>query len=259
MPYDDVIRERDRLEQEIDFLEKRLSRLPKGKLICGGTQANPQFYQGIGERRIYLSQKDMALIDQLAEKKYDEAQLKDCRRQLRGVLAYLECNNPSLDTAPKLLHSSSKCSKPLARLFCPENTVMAQWAASSYIRNDKYPDKLKHDTINGLKVRSKAEAMIVMQLVIHQIPFHYEEELELENIRLYPDFTLRHPKTGATYYWEHFGCLDDDIYQKHVVQKLQLYMRNGILPSTNLIITWESGEQPLALSEIQYEIRKYFL
>ena len=259
MIYDDVVRQREQLEREIDFLENRLSQLPEGKLICGGSQASPQFYQGLGSKRIYLSKKDWDLVEQLAEKKYYEARLRDCRRQLKGVIAYLEFNNPSLSVAPKLLHSSSKCSKPLAHLLRPKNMALAQWAESSYVKNDRYPDQLKHDTVRGLKVRSKAEAMIVMQLVAHKIPFHYEEELAIEEIRLYPDFTLRHPKTGAVYYWEHFGCLDDDIYQKNVCKKLQLYMRNHILPSTNLIITWESGEKPLALSEIQHEIQKHFL
>ena len=70
--------------------------------------------------------------------------------------------------------------------------------------------------------------MIVRELVECKIPFHYEEELEIEGVRLYPDFTLRHPQTGVRIYWEHFGRLDDGRYQKILCQKLQLYMQGGI-------------------------------
>ena len=132
----------------------------------------------------------------------------------------------------------------------------AQWARDKYLQNKKYPDQLKHDTVIGLKVRSKSEAMIVRELVECKIPFHYEEELEIEGVRLYPDFTLRHPQTGERIYWEHFGRLDDGRYQKILCQKLQLYMQGGILPSDRLIITWETRENPLTLSEIHYKIQK---
>ncbi|MBR5280188.1 MAG: hypothetical protein IKU26_04385 [Clostridia bacterium] len=259
MLYEKMLLEKQRLEKDIRYMERKLKTLPEGRLICTGTKAKPQFYYAIGSKRKYLSMKETAFITQLAEKKYYQAKLQDCKRQLKGVIAYLKTHNPALDTATKLLTATTKCSELLAPIFRPTNELLAQWMTASYVQNNKYPNQLRHETVHGIKVRSKSESLITLQLVTHKIPFHYEEELELGDIRLYPDFTLRHPKTGELYYWEHFGCLEDVSYQKTVCQKLQLYMREGIYPDTNLIITWETREKPLTIRDIQDTIQKYFM
>lgn len=98
-----------------------------------------------------------------------------------------------------------------------------------------------------------------MNLYTHRIPFHYEEELSLDSIVLYPDFTIKHPETGETYYWEHFGRPHLPEYRKSMLNKIQLYMDHGILPSDKLIITYETPEAPLCAADIQYHLDKHFL
>ena len=44
------------------------------------------------------------------------------------------------------------------------------------------------------------------------IPFRYEDKLVLGDNTIYPDFTVRHPRTAEYYYWEHFGLLDEPKY-----------------------------------------------
>ena len=61
-------------------------------------------------------------------------------------------------------------------------------------------------------LRSKSEAIIDMILYKNGIPFRYEEKIVLGDVILYPDFVIRHPKTGDFYYWEHFGMMDDEDY-----------------------------------------------
>lgn len=256
MLYDAMQVEKRRLEQEICNMERKLETLPQGRLVCAGTKDYPQYYQCIGSKKIYITKQNYLIAEQLALKKYLLCRIRDFRRKLKGVCAYLTTTNPDLDTAPKLLHSTSKCGALLASCFRPENVSLAQWAREEYPQNKKYPDQLKHDTVMGLKVRSKSESMIVRELVACKIPFHYEEELEIDEVRLYPDFTLRHPQTGELYYWEHFGRLDDVRYQKILCQKLQLYMQAGIFPSDRLILTWETRNTPLTLKEIHYQIQK---
>ncbi len=257
MMYDKMLLEKQRLEKEIRYMERKLKTLPEGRLVCAGTKDYPQYYQCIGSKKIYITKQNYAVAEQLALKKYLTLRIRDFRRKLKGVCAYLKANNPDLDTASKLLHSTSKCGRLLESYYRPENAELAQWTRDTYLQNKKYPDQLKHDTVIGLKVRSKSEAMIVRELVECKIPFHYEEELEIEGVRLYPDFTLRHPQTGERIYWEHFGRLDDARYQKNLCQKLQLYMQSGIFPSDQLIVTWETRDTPLTLSEIHYKIQKY--
>jgi hypothetical protein len=75
--------------------------------------------------------------------------------------------------------------------------------------------------------------MIDMVLYVHKIPFRYECALSLGEATLFPDFTIRHPKTGEVFYWEHFGLIDNSEYAKNTYAKLQLYTNYGIIPSNN--------------------------
>ena len=115
-----------------------------------------------------------------------------------------------------------------------------------------------HRTASGHFVRSKSEALIDLTLFTNKIPFRYECELKLDNIILYPDFTILHPKTLEIYYWEHFGKMDDLDYRKNAGSKLQLYCNNQILPSANLITTYETKDTPLDSQQIQEIINYYF-
>ena len=76
------------------------------------------------------------------------------------------------------------------------------------------------------------------------IPYRYECALELDEFITYPDFTIMHPITVKLFYWEHFGLMDDPHYcQKHFL-KLQNYISHGIIPSINLITTYETKSPP---------------
>ena len=97
-----------------------------------------------------------------------------------------------------------------------------------------------------------------MFLYINKIPFRYECALQLGEMTLYPDFTVKHPVTGEVYYWEHFGMMDEPNYCKKACSKLQLYSSHGILPTVNLIMTFESKKHPLSSDMIEEIIEYYF-
>lgn len=107
-------------------------------------------------------------------------------------------------------------------------------------------------------MRSKSEALIDIALSTHQIPHRYECALEISDTIIYPDFTIRHPRTGTTYYWEHFGLMDKPDYCKTASAKLEFYSLNGILPSIHLITTYESSEHPLSPLLIEQTIQQFF-
>lgn len=108
-------------------------------------------------------------------------------------------------------------------------------------------------------VRSKSEVMIDMILFQNKIPFRYEAPLQLGDTTIYPDFTIRHPHTGDTYYWEHFGLMDDPSYSKNAISKLHLYVNHGIIPSLRLITTYETKESPLSIDKIEKIVKEYFV
>ena len=61
-------------------------------------------------------------------------------------------------------------------------------------------------------VRSKSEVIIADILYKLGIPYVYEKKLKTREGAVYPDFTVRHPYEGNTYYLEHAGMLDKADY-----------------------------------------------
>lgn len=108
-------------------------------------------------------------------------------------------------------------------------------------------------------LRSKSEMMIDMFLFLNKIPFRYECILNLGTSTIYPDFTVRHPRTGEILYWEHFGLMDNYKYCQNMHSKLQLYTSHGIIPSIHLITTYETNQNPLCSNTVEAIIQQYFL
>lgn len=138
-------------------------------------------------------------------------------------------------------------------------TELEIWKNAEYERNTNYPEKLNVKGTQGKLLRSKSEAIIDRILYNAGIPFHYEEKLVLKNTFFYPDFTIRHPRTGAVYYWEHFGMMDNQDYINNSCIKLRTYCENGIVPSVNLILTYETLEHPLGIDDVEWLVSRYFM
>ena len=107
-------------------------------------------------------------------------------------------------------------------------------------------------------MRSKSEALIDTALYRKQIPFRYECALQLGKWTVYPDFTIRHPNTGELYYWEHFGKMEDKEYADQAFTKLQKYNTHGIVPTIQLIMTFETKDNPLSPEKVDNIIEQYF-
>ena len=135
---------------------------------------------------------------------------------------------------------------------------LEKWASEPYEMNPKYPENKTIRAINGLMVRSKSEAFIVMLLVTYHIPFRYECKLELDGQIIYPDFTIRHPVTGETFYWEHAGMLEDPKYISKHLYTLRFFLSNGLIPDFNVIFTYESDSHPFNIQIAEDKIREFF-
>ena len=90
------------------------------------------------------------------------------------------------------------------------------------------------------------------------IPYRYECKLEIGGHIYYPDFTIRHPLTGKIYYWEHVGGLHMPDYRSDFIQKLRIYINNGIIPDDNLILTFESENNPFDITIARDKIKEFF-
>lgn len=50
-----------------------------------------------------------------------------------------------------------------------------------------------------------------------------------------PDFTVLNKRTRQEYVWEHFGMMDDSIYVKNAIKKIEQYGKSGMCREENLL------------------------
>lgn len=246
-----------KLDLQISHLQQQLKEFPPGKLICTRNQNRYKWYQSDGHNLSYIRKKNYPHAQNLAIKKYLTALLKDLSAEQLATQFYLN-HYPKTNNVEQLL-THPEFQNLLSSYFTPLSTELSNWMHSDYPTNPKYPEQLIHKSSSGIFVRSKSEAMIDTLLHTNKIPFRYEILLQLGEISLYPDFTIRHPNTGEYYYWEHFGMMDIPAYSKKVSSKLDLYISHGIIPSIHLISTFETKEHPLSIDTISKLISHYFL
>ncbi len=256
MSYNQLLAEQHRLSQELNQINKKLPKLPAGRLVCVQRGHTVRWYHHLNGKRIYIPKSNRKLAVQLALKRYLQNRKQDITRKMQGINHYLKTNAPDSDKSPKVL-TDPNYADLLSDILKPISREIAEWEQAPYIKNTKYPNQLRHQTVNGLTVRSKSESIIALHLYTHRIPFHYGERLIVGGIDLYPDFTVRHPVTGETFYWEHIGRPDDSVYRASFLDKLNLYLAHGIIPEQNLILTWETGDHPLSAAEVEQKIQQF--
>ena len=259
MDYKQLRSESEQLEREIKLLKAEIKKLPKGKLIFSHTGKYCKWYQSHGKNKTYIPKADKQLAEALAIKKYLSIQLENISSRKAIIDNCLRFQNTEMSIAEQLLAESPEYPKLLSTYFEKKNKEVAEWEQADYKRNKKAPENLIHKSISGNILRSKSEALIDVMLYTHHIPYRYEEVIQLGNKSVAPDFTIMHPKTKEIYYWEHFGMMDDPTYAKKACEKIQYYSLNGIVPSKQLIITYETKEYPLNPQEVNKVIEDYFL
>ena len=244
-----------RLDKQIQSLQAQLKTFPDGDFYCTKNGKYYKWYHVIDDKTQLIKKKFHSLAEQLAIKKYLSLQLEDCIHEKIAIDFYLRHHVPA--KAEHLLTQNSEYQRLLSPYFKPLSQELEEWNTSTFTQNEKYPEHKIHLAPSGNMVRSKSEVLIDMQLYTNHIPFRYECELQLGDVTIYPDFTVRNPRTGKLYYWEHFGMMDDSSYTNNVVLKLNTYISNHIIPTIDLITTYETKEHPLTIDTIHHVIEEY--
>lgn len=256
--HEKICAEKKRLDTKIKSLKNELQKLPDGHLVCSRNENRYKWYHSDGKTKSYIPKANRPLAEQLAIKKYLSLSLEDLENEANAIDFYLRHYSPSTK-AEQLLTQPSEYKNLLKSHFQPLSQELSDWMHAPYEQNPFHPEHLIHKSTSGNILRSKSEAMIDMLLYVNQIPFRYECALHLDYSTIFPDFTIRHPQTGALFYWEHFGLMEDPTYSRNAFAKLQQYTSHGIIPSIQLITTYETLEHPLTTEVIQKIIEHYFL
>ena len=77
---------------------------------------------------------------------------------------------------------------------------------------------------------------------------------------LRPDFYVHNINTDQTYFWEHFGMMNNPQYVLNsFLYKITLYEAGGIILGKNLIATFSGGEYELSEEAISDLIQTYLM
>jgi hypothetical protein len=246
------------INEALSRLENRLAVAPCENIII----RNGHFYRTPQEE--YLGKAKEALIAPLAQKRLDIS--------LRNVLlqekATLERAQKSLESQKSVDDVYNAFPEQLKKYVLQEDFTKAsyiqQWSQPEMSFNRRRVIETNIYTLKGEKVRSKSEALIADRLFTANIPYHYEQEYYVPNGRdgyreLLPDFTVLNKRTCETWFWEHFGKMDDDKYKEDVESKLEGYSNDGIFPGEHLILTFETRGNSLNTRYIELLINKYLV
>jgi len=138
----------------------------------------------------------------------------------------------------------------LENIMPKDQTVNDEWNKIKGRQNDLYLENLKYKGVGGF-YRSKSEAAISQELFRNDIKFKYEIEISNGQTKIYPDFILLSPLSQTYVIWEHFGKIDDSEYRNKTLRKIEFYASLGYYLNRNLILTYETYEQPFTESNIK--------
>lgn len=232
--------------------------MPEGYISIGHQGNTTKWFHYVNNQRHYLKKDDYKLAQELALKKYLYLKIK----VLKATLDNLENSNSKIniyqERLDKLLNDSAYL-ELLSNNFSLKKSEASIWMNTPYQKNNMHPENLTHPTVHGLLVRSKSESMIAISLAENNIPFRYENVIQINGKNYAPDFTIMHPLTNKIFYWEHFGLMDNIQYCEDFSNKIIAYSTNGIILGDNLIATFEAQSSPLNFQTINNLIKQYFL
>ncbi len=254
-----MIAQHTHLDKQIQNLENILKQLPPGKLICTRNSKYFKWYHSYNHKLSYIPKSNRTFAEKLAQKNYLLLQLDDLTKQKSAIETFLKEYPQNSSNALQLLDAQSPYHELLSPHFSSDSPSLSDWASANYEKNPAYPEQCIHKSCSGNILRSKSETIIDSTLYLNKIPYRYECILNLAGKIFFPDFTIRHPETGNFYYWEHFGIMDNPDYSTKTFKKLQLYNGSNIIPTVNLITTYETQNHPLDSEYVQTLINYYFL
>jgi len=255
----------EEVEGKISRIENWMEKAPEGHIEFSKKRNRYYWYHvyenNEGERkRVYIKRDNRQLAEKLALKKYFLKALPYYQKLLLFLSGETVKKPDNTDILKFTLPDSpyrGLLSKSLAYTSVPEE--IEAWLAESFEKSTGFPEDLTNTAASGALVRSKSEVIIMDALDAHCIPYRYECKLLVGDKEIYPDFTIKHPKTGKIFYWEHFGKMDDDEYKERAREKMLRYYNNGFFPSINMIVTCEDSKHPLSSKEVHGIIETYFL
>ncbi len=238
--------------------KKELENLPKGSLCAKTHKESTYYYHTVWNSKkksyTYLNPRSLfgaTMIQKLFRQRFLRHSLPVLEKNISALSHALKNFQPYdpneiIEKLPVAYQGIPKGSG----IWTSQESDLKTWANDSYPKNTSYSNELIHETLCGIFVRSKSEAMIADLLTHFQIFFRYEPLITANQKTYSPDFIILLPRDHETMYWEHLGQMDNPDYVVKNASKLMDYQKAGININQNLIITMETKSQPLTSKEI---------
>lgn len=257
-----LLKEEKRLEGIVLRTKKQMEGAPEGSLRVSVSKNGISYYHytdAAHKNGKYISRKNKELIQKLAQKEYDRKVLRDTEKKLRYIKLLVNMYE-SQETEDIFYREHPERKK----WICPAEPIweerVREWQAEVYQGKHFEEENSVIYTEKGERVRSKSEKILADYFYRHGIPYKYERPLYLEGFGIvYPDFTILSRKTGEEIYWEHNGKMDDPVYARSAVKKIETYEKNNIFPGEKLILTYETDRTVLHTKTIERLAKKYLL
>ena len=115
-----------------------------------------------------------------------------------------------------------------------------------------------YETMNGERVRSKAEQIIADHLKQAGVPYKYEYPTMINGELIHPDFKILRLSDRKEIYLEHCGRVADPEYYDDMVRRINNYAMNGIIIGDNLYLLFETINAPLDVRVLDKLIEEQF-
>ena len=250
------------LKELIQEKENALREVPEGFLKISYSHGKPQYKLISGKEKkkeLYIHSNDIELVRKLAQKTYDERVLKKAKDEIQSISSLVELYEKG--NCDDVYDGFSVTRKSLVTpIMIPDDEFVRQWLDDDYEGLGFEEGSPEHYSERGLRVRSKSEASIADKYDGRGIPMKFEKPLRLKGYgTAYPDFTVLSVRFRKVFIHEHMGMMDDPVYAEQNVKKIVAYEKNGYFPGKNLILTFETKQQPFDPRLMDDIIEQYLL
>lgn len=250
-----LTKEQKRLSDIVEITKTRLKEAPEGRLRISKSHGYHQYYQG----QNYITKNNEELIQRLAQKTYDEKVLRAAEKTLAQIKKLADSYDE--DEISKIYFEEHELRR---KLIIPVEQTWQQrltdWRSKEYKGKEFGDTDPVILTERGERVRSKSEKIMADYFFRHEIEYKYECPIYLKGMGMvYPDFTFLSRKTGEEIYWEHAGKMDEPVYARKAIRKIQAYENNNIFTGERLILTYETERTILNTGKIEQLVKRYLM
>jgi len=256
-----LLKEQQRLEHIIETAKIRLKEAPEGTLRLSKSHDCIQFYHGTrgSKRGTYIVAENEELPRKLAQKSYDEKVVRLAEKRVSQIKNLIkDYEDDEIERIYLREHiERQKLIRPVEPTW---EQILNEWKSKEYMGKEFQDGNSVILTERGERVRSKTEKIMADYFFHNNIEYKYECPLYLKGMGIvYPDFTFLSIKSGKEIYWEHHGRMDDPMYAKNAIRKIQAYENNHIFPGERLILTYETEQSVLSTGKIEQMVRRYLI